>query len=73
MEGNYGAFKSLLQANGVIDAQMKWQYGDNHIVLVGDMVDRGDELLQVLWLIYKLEQEVKEAGGRVHFIIGYHE
>jgi hypothetical protein len=27
----------------------------------------------VLWLIYKLEQEAEESGGKVHYLLGNHE
>ncbi len=73
IEGNYRAFVSLLHGLGVIDASKTWTYNDNHLVLIGDMVDRGDEVLQVLWLIYKLEAEAESQGGGVHYILGNHE
>ena len=73
IEGNYQAFVSLLEGNGVIDASKNWIYNDNHLVLIGDMLDRGDQVLQVLWLIYKLEAEAQSAGGGVHYILGNHE
>ena len=44
-----------------------------HLVLVGDFVDRGWSVTQVLWFIYKLEQDAIKQGGFVHFIIGNHE
>jgi len=43
------------------------------LVLVGDCVDRGQEVTQVLWLIYKLEIAAKNKGGSVHFVLGNHE
>lgn len=73
IEGNYQAFVSLLEGNRVIDAAKNWIYNDNHLVLIGDMLDRGDEALQVLWLIYKLEAESQRSGGAVHYILGNHE
>ena len=73
LEGNYQAFVSLLQGNHVIDQNKNWIYGDNHLVMVGDMVDRGKEVLQILWLIYKLEDEAAQAGGHVHYLLGNHE
>ena len=73
IEGNYQAFASLLQGNGIIDAKKNWVYNDNHLVLIGDMLDRGNQVLQVLWLIYKLEAEAEHHGGRVHYLLGNHE
>jgi hypothetical protein len=40
---------------------------------VGDFVDRGLNVTQCLWLIYKLEQQASKYGGNVHFILGNHE
>lgn len=73
IEGNLYAFHKLLKANGVIDAHSNWTFGQGHLVLVGDFVDRGLNVTQCLWLIYKLEQQALKQGGSVHFILGNHE
>lgn len=73
IEGNFEAFKILLQSAKVIDSDFNWIYGDGHLVLVGDFFDRGLNVTEVLWLIYKLESEADEAGGKIHFILGNHE
>lgn len=73
IEGNFNAFYSLLVSNGVMDKKYNWTYEKGHLVLIGDFMDRGDNVTQVLWLIYKLEQAAKKHGGMVHFILGNHE
>lgn len=73
LEGNYKAFRDFLITNDVITPALDWHFGSGHLVLLGDMVDRGFSTTQLLWLIYKLEQEAKEVGGKVHFIVGNHE
>lgn len=73
IEGKYNAFASFLLSNKVIDEQHNWIYGKGKLVLVGDFVDRGKNVTQVLWLIYKLEQQAAKQGGKVHFILGNHE
>lgn len=73
IEGNFDAFSGLLQANGVVDRDYHWAFGNGHLVLVGDLVDRGDNVIPCLWLIYQLEQEAAQQGGRVHVILGNHE
>lgn len=73
IEGNFGAFRKLLQAAGVIDANYRWIFGDGHLVLVGDFVDRGDMVTEVHWLIYALEEQAVTAKGKVHYILGNHE
>ncbi len=73
IEGNFGAFRKLLQGNNVIDANFNWTFGEGHLVLTGDFVDRGIQQTEVLWLIYSLEEKAKAAGGYVHFVLGNHE
>lgn len=73
IEGNFTALAAILKVNGVIDDAFRWTFGNGHLVLLGDMVDRGDQVLPVLWCIHGLEQQAAEAGGMVHFILGNHE
>ena len=73
IESGYRAFRDLLVNSNVIDESLNWSFGNGHLVLVGDFVDRGFSTMQVLWFIYKLEQDAKKQGGKVHFIIGNHE
>jgi hypothetical protein len=72
-EGEFAAFATLLQANGVLDAQLHWRFGDGRLVLVGDLVDRGPNVVPLLWLVYRMEAEAAAAGGGVHYILGNHE
>lgn len=71
--GRLDCVVSLLQGNGVIDENMNWTYGSNHLMIIGDIFDRGDDVTQIFWLVYKLEQEAALAGGCVSFLLGNHE
>lgn len=73
IEGNFDGFSSFLINNRVIDKNFNWIYGNGHLLLNGDFVDRGENVTQVLWLIYKLEQEAIKQNGKVHYILGNHE
>ncbi|MFD1063492.1 metallophosphoesterase [Winogradskyella litorisediminis] len=73
IEGNFNAFSSFLYSNKIIDKNYDWIFGEGHLVLNGDFVDRGKNVTQVLWLIYKLDQQAKAQNGQVHFILGNHE
>jgi len=73
LEGNFHTFREFLLAHGVVNQHYDWQFGLGHLVLLGDMVDRGQAVTQLLWFIYKLEQQALLAGGRVHYILGNHE
>jgi len=41
IEGNFSALRKILQASHVIDDSLNWTFEKNHLVLVGDFVDRG--------------------------------
>lgn len=73
IEGNFAAFRKLLQTTGVIDTAFNWIFGNGHLILGGDFVDRGEQVTEVLWLIYSLEEKAKAAGGQVHYVLGNHE
>jgi len=73
IEGQYDDFVSLLQAAEIIDEKLHWSWGDGHLVLNGDIFDRGDYVTECLWLLYRLEQEARQVGGRVHVMLGNHE
>lgn len=73
IESGFRTFRDFLIANKVIDNRLNWTFGAGHLVLVGDFVDRDFSTTQVLWFIYKLEQDAEKQGGFVHFILGNHE
>ena len=64
---------SVLRGNGIIDKKLRWKFGNNHLMVIGDIFDRGKDVPQIFWLFYKLEQEAQEAGGHVSFMLGNHE
>ena len=64
---------SLLQGNGVINSDLRWSFGEDHLVVIGDICDRGEDVVQIYWLFYKLQQEAEDAGGRVTMLLGNHE
>lgn len=73
VEGSFASLVAFLTKNGVIDAAGRWAFGTGHLVTVGDFVDRGDQVTEVLWLLYRLEREAQAAGGGLHFVLGNHE
>ena len=73
IEGEFQGFSKLLMAGGVIDKQFSWTFDKGHLVICGDVFDRGSEVTACLWLLYKLEDEAKAKGGYVHFVLGNHE
>ena len=73
IEGTFQGFQKLLLAGGVIDGQLNWSFGEGHLIICGDVFDRGADVTTCLWLLYKLENEAKSKGGYVHYILGNHE
>jgi hypothetical protein len=71
--GRLDCVVSLLQGNGIIDNNLHWSYGTNHLMVIGDVFDRGKDVTQILWLLYQLEAEATAAGGRLSFLLGNHE
>lgn len=73
IHGRRGAMVAFLQAQGVIDARLRWTFGTGHLVIVGDVLDRGDEATECLWVLRALEPAARAQGGRVHLLLGNHE
>lgn len=73
IHGQYDRMLKNLLNHGVINKQLKWNWGKGHLVFVGDIFDRGNKVTETLWLIYRLEQEAEKAGGQVHITFGNHE
>ncbi|WP_441334798.1 metallophosphoesterase [Lysobacter sp. CA199] len=73
VHGQYELMVRLLRNNGIVDRKLNWRYGRGHLVVVGDVFDRGPKVNQALWLLYGLEQQARAAGGGVHLLLGNHE
>lgn len=73
IHGEYDALVDLLRNAGVVAKDLSWAWGDGHMVIVGDIFDRGAKVTECLWLIHRLEREARAAGGRVHYLLGNHE
>ncbi|MBD3288314.1 hypothetical protein GF337_05880, partial [candidate division KSB1 bacterium] len=73
VHGRYDRLTALLQNAKVIDSNLKWQAGTSHFVFLGDIFDRGHDVIKTLWFIYQMEMDAEKKGGRVHFLLGNHE
>lgn len=73
LHGRLDAFVDILKGNGVVDDNLNWIYGKNQLVFIGDIFDRGRDDNGIAWLVYKLEKQADDAGGRLDFILGNHE
>jgi len=73
IHGQYDLAVEILKNNKIIDEALNWSFGKGHLVIVGDVFDRGSKVNEMLWLIYTLEQQAKANGGHLHFLLGNHE
>lgn len=73
IHGQFQWFKSLLVNNKIVDKKMRWRWGNGHLVILGDVFDRGEYVTEALWTIHQLERQAKAKGGRVHYLLGNHE
>jgi hypothetical protein len=73
IHGEYETYLKLLKATGIIDDKLQWKFGKGHLVVLGDIFDRGGMVTELLWHLFGLEKQAAEAGGMVHILLGNHE
>ncbi len=73
IHGQYDLMMELFEAHGIVDNAGNWNYGDGHLVVTGDIMDRGDKCTEILWKLVQLEYQAEMAGGQVHVTMGNHE
>jgi hypothetical protein len=73
VHGAYDAMISTLTKAGVLGQEQGWSGGATHLVITGDILDRGPDSRKVMDLLMRLESEALDDGGRVHLLLGNHE
>jgi len=73
VHASYDKFLALLRGTGLVDEGSNWTGGTAHLVLAGDLVDRGQDDRKVMDLAMRLQTEAKAAGGEVHALLGNHD
>ncbi len=66
--GAYAAMVKTLKNADVIDGDRNWSGGDTHLVITGDLLDRGADSRKVMDLVMQLEAQADAAGGMVHLL-----
>src|SRR5690606_18087899 len=51
IHGQFSIMTKLLRAHHIIDNDDNWAFGQGHLVLVGDVFDRGPQVTESLWLL----------------------
>ncbi|MBZ0293339.1 MAG: metallophosphoesterase [Anaerolineae bacterium] len=73
IHGHYNMVPALLQAQNLIDEDLKWAGGDAVLWFMGDFFDRGPDGVSAVELFMRLQQEAAAVGGRVDALIGNHD
>ena len=73
IHGNFSSYITLLKGASVIDENLRWKFGKGHLVILGDIFDRGEKVTEIMWHVFDLEKQAAGAGGKVHVILGNHE
>ena len=73
IHGAYSPMVRTLTAAEVIGEDKEWVAGAAHLVIVGDLTDRGPDSRRAMDLLMRLEAEAEAVGGRVHVLVGNHE
>jgi len=73
VHGDYEDFADILQRSNLIDNGRKWIGGNAVLVQMGDIMDRGPDVREVMDLLMSLEKQARGKGGKVITLIGNHE
>jgi len=79
IHGDYNAFTTLLIGAHLIPAvpttpgAVQWSGGTSYLVVVGDLIDKGPDAVDVVRLAAALQTAAKKAGGGVVVTMGNHE
>lgn len=73
VHGAFGGMTATLNRAGVLDDELRWSGGNTHLVITGDILDRGPDSRMVMDLLMRIEDEALAAGGQVHLLLGNHE
>jgi len=73
IHGAYDGFETIIRKTEIVDDNLDWSGGRDHLVIVGDVLDRGPDSRRALDLIMRLQDEASAVGGAVHMVLGNHE
>jgi hypothetical protein len=73
VHGDYQALLKLLAGGGVIDTAHRWKAGDAVLVVVGDLIDKGPDSVDVIRFFIALQSSAAATGGHVIVTMGNHE
>ena len=73
VHGSFDGLVTILKAAELVDHELRWAGDDATLVQLGDLLDRGIALREVMDLLMRLQEEAPAQGGEVRVILGNHE
>ena len=73
IHGDIEKAKRAFKVANLIDESGKWIGGSTVAVQVGDILDRGDNEVQLFYWFDNIKQQAERAGGALHVLLGNHE
>ncbi|PSC71506.1 calcineurin-like phosphoesterase family [Micractinium conductrix] len=73
LHGDLAKARRAFRLAGLVDEQDNWAGGTTTAVQVGDVLDRGDHELALLYWLERLRRQAAAAGGALHVLNGNHE
>jgi hypothetical protein len=73
VHGSIDGLEAILVEAGLLDEDLHWAGGNAVLVQLGDLLDRGARVREVMDLLIRLQEEAAADGGRVVCLLGNHE
>ena len=73
VHGSSDGLVTILEESGLIDDDLRWTGGDTTLIQLGDLLDRGVRVREVMDLVMRLQEEAPGTGGEVVCLLGNHE
>ena len=73
IHGDYNKLVKVLRHAKLIDRQNNWIARNTLLIQVGDLFDRGDDIIKIFDLLFKLRDQAQSKKSVVHLLFGNHE
>ncbi|KAL9237524.1 hypothetical protein vseg_012060 [Gypsophila vaccaria] len=73
IHGDLEKCKQSLRLAGIIDVAGDWSGDTATVVQVGDVLDRGNDEIKILYYLEKLKRQAEKSGGKLITMNGNHE
>uniref|UniRef100_A0A7S3QZA2 Calcineurin-like phosphoesterase domain-containing protein n=1 Tax=Dunaliella tertiolecta TaxID=3047 RepID=A0A7S3QZA2_DUNTE len=73
LHGDFKKTQRAFRLAGLTDENDRWVGGNTVCVQVGDILDRGDNEIQICYFLERLQAQALKAGGKLYVLNGNHE